>query len=99
MDAGGGPAQGMADRPGADGADQALEPNDDPLAFLIAVMNNAQAAPNLRVRAAIAAVQYKHSKRGEGGKREDAADKAKKAAGGRFGVRQGPPSLKVVGGR
>lgn len=56
-------------------------------------------ATALQVRAAIAAVQYTHTKRGDGGKKEEAADKAKKAAGGRFGVRVGPPALKVVGGK
>ncbi|MBL7090825.1 hypothetical protein [Acidovorax sp.] len=47
-------------------------------------------ATSLQVRAAIAAVQYTHSKKGEGGKNKDAADRAKAAAGGKFGVRQGP---------
>lgn len=47
-------------------------------------------ATSLQVRAAIAAVQYTHSKKGEGGKKDEAADRAKAAAGGKFGVRQGP---------
>jgi hypothetical protein len=47
-------------------------------------------ATPLQVRAAIAAVQYTHTKKGDGGKKEEAADKAKSAATGRFGTRSGP---------
>jgi phage terminase small subunit len=79
--------------------DDAVPANDDALAFLLSVQNSLNVDIKLRVRAAIAAAQYQHTKRGDGGKKEELADKAKKAAGGKFGVRQGPPSLKVVGGR
>jgi phage terminase small subunit len=41
-------------------------------------------ATAIQVRAAIAAVQYTHMKKGDGGKKDEAADKAKKAAGGKF---------------
>ncbi len=37
-------------------------------------------ATALQVRAAIAAVQYTHTKKGDGGKKEEQAAKAKKAA-------------------
>ncbi|MGT2460033.1 hypothetical protein ACU4GI_45845 [Cupriavidus basilensis] len=47
-------------------------------------------ATSLQVRAAIAAVQYTHAKKGEGGKKDDAAAKAKAAAGGKYATRQGP---------
>lgn len=47
-------------------------------------------ATMLQVRAAIAAVQYTHTKKGDGGKKDEAADKAKAAAGGKYGVRSGP---------
>lgn len=73
----------------------ALKPADDPLDFLLGVMNNLAADPRLRVRAAIAAVQYKHTKRGDGGKRDEVADKAKKAGAGRFAPPK--PPLKLVG--
>ena len=54
-------------------------------------------AKPMQVRAAIAAVQYTHAKKGEGGKKEAAASKAKEvAAGSRFGARPAP--LKLVGG-
>ncbi|WP_454764414.1 hypothetical protein [Cupriavidus campinensis] len=54
-------------------------------------------ASALQVRAAIAAVQYTHRKMGEGGKKEQKEDEARKVAG-RFS--QGtPPKLVAAGGR
>jgi hypothetical protein len=47
-------------------------------------------ATALQVRAAIAAVQYTHTKRHDGGKKDDAADKAKQAAAGRFAAGAAP---------
>ena len=44
---------------------------EDPLKFLLAVMDDATADPRLRVRAAVAAVQYTHPKKGEGGKKDE----------------------------
>lgn len=54
-------------------------------------------AEPIQVRAAIAAVQYTHMKKGDGGKKEEQADKAKKAGQGRF--KAAPTPLKLVGGR
>lgn len=54
-------------------------------------------ATAIQVRAAIAAVQYTHTKRGDGGKKEEAAGKAKQAASGRFGAAP-PPRLVASGG-
>ena len=51
----------------------------------------------LQLRAAIAAVQYTHNKRHDGGKKEEQAEKAKKAAGGRFAPKA-PPKLVVNNG-
>ncbi|HFX1297087.1 TPA: hypothetical protein ACID1V_002898 [Pseudomonas aeruginosa] len=47
----------------------------------------------LQVRAAIAAVQYTHAKKGEGGKKDEQAEAAK-AAGRKFGST--PPPLRSV---
>lgn len=47
-----------------------------------------------QLRAAIAAVQYTHTKRGDGGIKDERADKAKKAAG-KFAAAL--PPLKLVG--
>lgn len=44
-------------------------------------------ATNIQVRAAIAAVQYTHTKKGDGGKKEQQAEAAKQAGTGRFGLR------------
>ena len=55
-------------------------------------------ATALQVRAAIAAVQYTHAKRGEGGKKEAQDAAAKKAASGRFATKQ-PPRLVVNNSR
>ncbi len=51
-------------------------------------------ATALQVRAAIAAVQYTHTKRSDGGKKEDQADKARNVAGGKFSS-SSPPKLIV----
>lgn len=69
-------------------------PDQSPLDFLMAVVNNAQAAPHLRVRAAVAAAQYVHVKKADGGKKDDAKAAAKKAGKGKFAP--GTPPLRVV---
>jgi phage terminase small subunit len=70
---------------------------DTPLAFLKGVMNDLEQDPRLRVRAAIAAAQYEHMKKGDGGKKDETAEKAKQAAGGKF--KSAPPPLKLVAPR
>ncbi len=63
----------------------------DMLEFLQDVARGLTDATPLQVRAAIAAVQYTHTKMGDGGKKEAAAEAAKKAAqGGRFAVASAP---------
>jgi phage terminase small subunit len=54
-------------------------------------------ATALQVRAAIAAVQYTHTKRHDGGKKDDVDSKAKQAAAGKFAA--AAPPLKLVGQR
>jgi phage terminase small subunit len=58
----------------------------DPLAFLEAVMRNPLAADQLRVRAAVTVAAYRHSKKGDAGKKGAKEEAARKAsgAGGRF---------------
>lgn len=51
-------------------------------------------ASTIQVRAAIAAVQYTHIKKADGGKKDDQADKAKKAGSGKFAA--SAPPLKLV---
>jgi phage terminase small subunit len=51
-----------------------------------------------QIRAAIAAVQYTHTKKGDGGKKEGDAEKAKKAGAGKFAP-AAPPRLAAAGGK
>ena len=66
----------------------------DPLDFLLSMQNDPLVDPRLRLRAAIAAAQYKHTKRGDGGKKEEAATLAEQAGKGRFAPKA-PPKLIV----
>lgn len=63
----------------------------DMLKFLQNVARGLTEATPLQVRAAIAAVQYTHTKRGDGGKKDEQAERAEKAAG-RFAT-AAPPRL------
>jgi hypothetical protein len=85
-------------RPGAGRKPKEPEPTAerDPLQFLLDVMQGKVEASATQLRAAVAAVQYTHAKRGEGGKREEQADRAKKAATGKFAA--AAPPLKLVRG-
>jgi phage terminase small subunit len=67
---------------------------NDPLTFLLGVMNDAGADARLRVRAAVAAAQYVHAKQGEGGKKDAAERAAGSAAAGKFAP-AAPPRLVV----
>lgn len=51
-------------------------------------------ATALQVRAAIAAVQYTHTKKSDGGKKDEQAEKARVAGGGKFAA-SSPPKLVV----
>ena len=65
---------------------------DTPLDFLMGLMNDLKQDPKLRFRAAVAAAQYVHDKRHDGGKKPRQAEAAKKASTGRFGAGV-PPKL------
>jgi phage terminase small subunit len=71
--------------------------HDDPLQFLIDVMNDVSADAKLRVDAAKALMPFKHQKLGEGGKKEQKQKDAEKVAG-RFSA-AAPPRLVAAGGR
>lgn len=72
----------------------AVPADQDPLAFLLSVMNSADADARLRVRAAVAAAQYVHTKQADGGKKEAAEKAARDAASSRFAPAT-PPRLVV----
>lgn len=69
-------------------------PETDMLTLLQNVALGYTEASALQVRAAIAAVQYTHVKKGDGGKKDEQADKAKKAGAGKF-ASAAPPKLVV----
>lgn len=62
----------------------------DPLQFLQAVWTGEIDASAAQVRAATAALPFRHKKLGEGGKADLNKDLAETAAGGKFGPRAGP---------
>ncbi len=93
----GGARPGAGRKPKPKPVEPALAAKDgqEPLEFLLSVQNDPLASPSLRVRAAIAAAQYVHVKRADGGKREEQLHAATKAAKGRFSAAAPPPKLVV----
>lgn len=73
----------------------AVNPGIDMLEFLQGVAQGMIEATPIQVRAAVAAVQYTHTKRSDGGKRDAAIDAAKDVANGKFKPAT-PPTLKRV---
>lgn len=69
----------------------------DPRAFLLAAMNDNLLEPKLRIDAAKALMPFEFAKKGEGGKKEQQADAAKKVAS-RFAP-GAPPKLAASNGR
>lgn len=65
-----------------------------PLEFLLSVMRDNTIEDRLRIDAAKTAAQYCHLKKGDGGIKEEKAEKAKKAGSGKFGA-AAPPKLIV----
>lgn len=70
--------------------------HSDPMQFLTVAMNDPALDAKMRIDAAKALMPFKHHKLGEGGKKDEAADRAKKAGQGRF--KAAPTPLKLVGG-
>jgi hypothetical protein len=60
-----------------------------PLQFMLRVLNDPKQDPDMRARMAIAAAPYVHPKAGEG-KKNDRADRAKKAGAGKFAQGKAP---------
>ncbi len=70
---------------------------EDMLAMLQNVALGKVVATPLQVRAAIAAVQYTHAKKGEGGKKDAKGSAAKEAGSGKFAPASGPRLAAVNG--
>ncbi|WP_225773308.1 terminase small subunit [Pseudomonas sp. Marseille-Q5115] len=62
----------------------------DPLAFLMDQMNDPELEAKDRRDAAKALMPFVHQRKGEGGKKEQAREKAAEVAAGKFGTRRGP---------
>lgn len=58
----------------------------DPKAFLLSVMNDELLEWRQRIEAAKTLMPFTHMKRGEGGKKDEKENAAKRAAGGKFSV-------------
>ncbi len=71
--------------------------HEDPLAFLKAVWKGEIDASPAQVRAATAALPFVHRKLGEGGKKDQQNEAAKRSATGRFST-AAPPKLVASGG-
>ena len=69
---------------------------ENPLDFLQQVMLGKIEVTSAQLRAAIAAAQYVHVKKGDSGRKEEVEKDAKKAAGGKFAP-TAPPRLVVNG--
>lgn len=100
MKGGGGarPGAGRKPKPKAPPAPLVEIKGDDTLKLLQDIAFGRVPASTLQVRAAIAAVQYTHTKRGDGGKKDEQGEAAKKAAVGRFAPAQAP-RLVAAGGK
>jgi phage terminase small subunit len=68
--------------------------NLTPLEYLLRVMRDPHADLERRARAAIACLPFCHVRKGEGGKKDDKADRAKAASRGRFASSR-PPLTRI----
>lgn len=72
--------------------------HSDPKEFLKAAMNDIALEPKLRITVAIALMPFSHHKLGEGGKKDQQHDAAKKAGAGKYGSAE-PPKLAAANGK
>lgn len=87
------PGAGRKPKPENAGASHvAATPGATPLDVLTQMMNDPEVPVALRIKAAQAAAPFMHQKKGEGGKKEEAADRAKTAAS-KFRASAPPPRL------
>ena len=86
------PGAGRKPKPAAPVVPVPVESAPDMLTLLQDIALGRVEANALQVRAAVAAVQYTHAKKGEGGKKDERATKASEVARGRFAA-AAPPRL------
>jgi phage terminase small subunit len=94
MKGGGGARPGAGRKPQEKEEKMTIASNgkQSPLEFLLSVMNDNEVEDRLRLDAAKTAAQYVHPKAGEGGKKDERQELAKKAGAGKFGA-SAPPRL------
>ena len=68
----------------------AMEVGMTPLDYMLSVMNDSEAECERRDKMAVSAAPYVHGKKGEGGKKEEKQDAAKKASAGKFAPSMAP---------
>jgi phage terminase small subunit len=74
---------------------KAVSGYDDPLEYLMSVVNDATASRTERIRAAMTVAAYRHAKKGDKGIKEQRGEAAQSAASGRFAP-AAPPRLHQV---
>jgi len=66
-----------------------------PLEYMLRVLNDPKSSKDDKIKMASLAAPYCHVKAGEKGKKDDQAEKAKKAASGRFASAPGPKVVSI----
>ncbi|MFC0710703.1 terminase small subunit [Azorhizophilus paspali] len=87
-------AKKKAEAPAVDPDPYIPDAANDPLEFMRQMMNSVEADPKLRLDAAKSLAAFTVAKPGEKGKKEERADAAKKASGGKFAAAR--PPLRAV---
>ena len=95
MKGGGGARTGSGRKPKALNVELIkMDKGSDPKAFLLSIMDDEFADPRARIDAAKCLMPFCHPKLGEGGKKDQKQDAAKRVAGGKFAAAT-PPKLVV----
>lgn len=89
------PKNPKPEAPAAPSEPPAISGYDDPLEYLMAVVNDPTASRTERIRAAMTVAAYRHAKVGDKGVKEQRNDAAKSASSGRFAP-AAPPKLHQV---
>jgi phage terminase small subunit len=69
---------------------------NDPLKFLLAVMNNGDVDVRLRIQAASAAAPFFHARARDFGKKQISAERARKASIGKFAQATPPKVVSII---
>jgi phage terminase small subunit len=92
------PARSASTSPRSDDDPIDIPATADPIEFLTTIMNEPAADLRYRIDAAKAMLPFKHQRLGEGGKKDQKQDAAKKVGAGKFAA-AAPPKLVAAGGK